>query len=169
MDLKNIGVLHHKGKALKKDYHKAPLFKRIFFDGAHLTGKLFDDALYEKTKEGVKEKLAHTVEDSYKEEVMNDLNMRITMNELKQAIKKMKTNNKGVDPYGLHPKLLKKFKFNTISRCLHFINSAFFMGIWPLVETIVKFLKTLAKLNFLIHLLGDLFHLHPTEEKLLNE
>ena len=34
--------------------------------------------------------------------------MRITMDELKQAIKEMKTNNKGVDPYGLHPKLLKK-------------------------------------------------------------
>ena len=69
-----------------------------------------------------------------KGEVKNDLNMRITMDELKQAIKKMKTNNKGVDPYGLHPKLLKKL-------CLHLINSAFFMGIWPFDKTIVKFLK----------------------------
>ena len=52
--------------------------------------------------------------DYYKEEAKNDLNMRITMHELKQAIKKMKTNNKGVDPYGLHPKLSKQNKFNTI-------------------------------------------------------
>ena len=94
-----------------------------------------------KTKE-VKEKLAHTVEDYYKKEVKNcthDLNMRITMDELKQAIKKMKTNSKGVDPYGLHPKLLTKFKFNTISIRLHLINNAFFMGIWPFDKTIVKF------------------------------
>ena len=147
MDLNNIGVLRHKGKTLEKDCHKAAPFQRIFFDGAHLTGKLFDDAFYEKTKE-VKEKLAHTVGDYYKEEVKNDLNMRITMDELKQAIKKMKTNNKVVDPYGLHPKLLKKFKFNTISICLHLINNAFFMGIWPFDKTIVKFLKKSSKTDY---------------------
>ena len=128
MDLINIGVLRYDGKTLEKDYHKAALFQRVFFDGAHLTGKLFDDALYEKTKEEVKEKLAHTVGDYYKEEVENTRkNMRITMDELKQAINKKKTNNKSVDPYSLHPKLLKKFKFNTISICLHLINSAFFI------------------------------------------
>ena len=141
MDLRNIGVLRHKGKTLEKDCHKAALFQRIFFDGAHLTGILFDDAFYEKTNVEVKEKLAHTVGDYYKEEVKNALNMRITMDELKQAIKKMKTNNKGVDLYGLHPKLLMKLKFNTITICLHLINSAFFMGIWPFDKIIVNFLK----------------------------
>ena len=50
MDLNNIGVLRHKGKTLEKDCHKAALFQRIFFDGAPLTGKLFDDAFYEKEK-----------------------------------------------------------------------------------------------------------------------
>ena len=74
--------------------------------------------------------------------------MRITMDELKQAIKKMKTNNKGVDPYSLHPKLLKKFKFNTISICLHLINSAFIMRIWPFDKTIVKFLKKSGKTDY---------------------
>ena len=49
MDLNNI-VLRHKGKTLEKDRHKAALFQRIFFDSAHLTGKLFDDAFYEKNK-----------------------------------------------------------------------------------------------------------------------
>ena len=145
MDLNNIGVLRHKGKTLEKDCHKAALFQRIFSDGAHLTGKLFDDAFYEKTTEEVKEKLAHTVVDYYKEEVKNDLNMRNTMDELKQAVKKMKTNNKSVDPYGFHPKLFKKFKFNTISICLKLINNAFFMGIWPFDKTIVKFLKKSGK------------------------
>ena len=53
----------------------------------------------------MKEKLDHAVGNFYKDEAKIDLNMRITMNELKRAIKKMKTNNKGVDPYGLHPKL----------------------------------------------------------------
>ena len=126
---------------------KCFFFQHIFFDGAHLTGKLFDDAFYEKTKEEVKEKLTHTVGDYYKEEVKKDLNMRITMDELKQAIKKMKTN-KGVDPYGVHPKLLKKFKFNTISMCLHLINNAFFMGIWPFDKTIVKFLNKSGKTDY---------------------
>ena len=51
--------------AYRGQIFKAALFQRIFFDGAHLTGKLFDDAFYEKTKE-VKEKLAHTVGDYYK-------------------------------------------------------------------------------------------------------
>ena len=123
-------------------------FNVFFFDGAHLTGKLFDDAFYEKTKVEVKEKLAHTVEDSYKEEVKNDPNLRITMDELKPAIKKTKTNNMGVDPYGLRPKLLKILKFNTISICLHLINSAFFMGIWPFDKTIVKFLKKSVKTDY---------------------
>ena len=50
MDLNNIGVLRHKGKTLEKDSHKVALFKRIYFEGAHLTGKLFDDVFYEKTK-----------------------------------------------------------------------------------------------------------------------
>ena len=40
-----------------------------------------------KTNVEVTEKLAHTVGDYYKEEDKNDLNMRITMDELKQAIK----------------------------------------------------------------------------------
>ena len=128
MDLNNIEVLRHKGNTLEKDCHKAALFQRVFFDGAHLSGNLFDDAFYEKTKEEVKEKFSHIVGDYCKEEVKNGLNMRITMDELKQAINKTKTNSKGVDPYGLHSKLLKKFKFNTISICLHLITSAFFMG-----------------------------------------
>ena len=59
MDLNNIGKLRHKGKTLEKDCHKAALFQRIFFDGAHLTGKLFDDAFYEKTKVEVKEVGSH--------------------------------------------------------------------------------------------------------------
>ena len=71
------------------------------------------------------EKLAHTVGDYYKEEVKNDLNMRITMDELKQAIKKMKTNNKSFDPHSLQPKLNKKFKFNSISICLHLFSWEF--------------------------------------------
>ena len=149
MDLNIIGVLRHEDKTLEKDCHNAAFFQHNFFDGAHLTGKLFDDAFYEKkTKEEVKKKLAHAVGDYYKEEVKDDLNMRITMDELKQAVKKMKTNNKGVDPYGLQPKQLKKFKFNTISICLHLTNSAFFMGIWPFDKTIVKFLKTSGKTDF---------------------
>ena len=37
------GSLRHKGKTLEKDCHKAALFQRIFSDGAHLTGNLFDD------------------------------------------------------------------------------------------------------------------------------
>ena len=130
---------------MEKDCHKPALFQRIFFDCAYLTGKLLDDAFYEKTKVEVKEKLAQTVGDYYKEEVKNDLNMRITMGELKQVIRKMKTNIKSVDPNGLHPKLLKKFKFNTISICLHLIISAFFMRIWPFDKTIVNFLKKSGK------------------------
>ena len=143
MDLNNIEVLRHKGKTLEKDSHRAALFQRIFFDGAHLTDKLFDDAFYEKTKVEVKEKLAHTVGNYYKEDAKIDLNMRIRMNELKQSIKKM-----GVDPYALHPKLLKKFKFDNISICLHLINSAFYMRIWPFDKTIVKFLKKSGKIDY---------------------
>ena len=57
MDLNNLGVLLHKGKTLEKGCHKAALFQRIFFDGAHLTGKqLFDDAFFEQTKVEVKQK-----------------------------------------------------------------------------------------------------------------
>ena len=96
----------------------------------------------------MKEKLAHTVWNYYKEEAKNDLNMCHTMNGLKQARKKMKTNNKGVDPYGLPPKLLKIVKFNTITMCLHLINSAFFMGMWPFDKTIVKFLKKSVKTEY---------------------
>ena len=82
------------------------------------------------------------------------------MNEFEQATKKMKTNSKGVDPSGRHAKLIEKFKFNTISNGLHLINSAFFMEIWPIDKTIVKFLKNLAKLYILIHRHEDLIHLH---------
>ena len=151
MDLNNIGVLRHKGKTMEKDCHKMALFHGIFFHGAHLTGKLFDHTFYEKTKVEVKEKLAETVGDYYKEEVKNDLNMRITMDELKQAIKKTKTNNNGVDFYSLHPKLLKKFKFNTISICLHLINSAFVTGIRPFDKTINKLLKKSGQTDFSNH------------------
>ena len=84
--MNNIGVLRHKGKTLEKDCHEAALFQRLFFDGAHLTGKLFHDAFYEKTKVEVKEKLVHTVGNYYKEEAKNYLNMHTTVKELKQAI-----------------------------------------------------------------------------------
>ena len=97
MNLTTIGVLRHKCKTLGKGCHKAALFQRTLLDGAHLTSKLFDDAFHEKTKVEVKEKWADNVGNYYKEEAKNDLSMRITMIELKQSIKKMKTNNKGVD------------------------------------------------------------------------
>ena len=48
MDFNNIGVIRHKGKTLEKDCRKAAIFQRIFFDGTHLTGKLFDEAFPEK-------------------------------------------------------------------------------------------------------------------------
>ena len=109
----------------------------------------------------MKEKLAHNVGDYYKEAVKNDLNMRITVDEFKQALTKVKTNNEGVDLYFLHRKILKKCKFNILSISLHLISSAFFMRIWPFDKTIVKFLKKSGKLIFLIHLHGDLFHFIP--------
>ena len=109
----------------------------------------------------MKEKLAHTFGDYYKEEVKNDLNMRITMGELEQAITKIKTNNTGVDPYGLHPEILKKFKFTTISICLHLIHSALFMGIWSFDETIVNFLKKSGKTDYSNPASWRPFHLHP--------
>ena len=66
MDLNTIGALRHKGETLERDCHKAALFQRICFDGAHLTGTQFDDAFYEKIKVERKEKLAHTVGNYYK-------------------------------------------------------------------------------------------------------
>ena len=56
MVLNNIGVLRHESKTLEKNCHKAALFQRIFFDGAHLTGKLFDDAFHEKKNKSRSEK-----------------------------------------------------------------------------------------------------------------
>ena len=68
MDLNDIGVVRHKGKTLEKDCYKAARFQRIFFDSAHLPGKLFDTlSMKEKTKVEVKEKLTHTFVDYYKE------------------------------------------------------------------------------------------------------
>ena len=61
MDLNNIGILRHKGKTLEKNCHKAALFQRIFFDGAQLTGKLFDDAFFENTNVEGKKNFAHIV------------------------------------------------------------------------------------------------------------
>ena len=43
---------------------------------------------------------------------------------------------------------MKNLKFNTISICLHLINSAFFMGIWPFGKTIVKVLKKSGKIDY---------------------
>ena len=122
MNLNNIGVLRHKGKTQENDCHKAALFHRVFFSMAHpLLVNYLTTLFLKKTKVKVEGKLAHIVGNYYKEEAKNDLNMRITMNELEQAIKKMNANNKGVKPYGLYPRLLKKFKFNTIGICLHLI------------------------------------------------
>ena len=91
-----------------RSFHVFPLM-------AHTLLVNYLTTLFEKkTKVQVNEKLTHTIVDYYEEEAKNDLNMRITIDELKQAIKKTKTNNKGADPYGLHIKLSKKIKFNTI-------------------------------------------------------
>ena len=105
IDLNNIKVLRQKCETREKDCHKAALFQRIFFDGGHLAGKLFDDAFYEKTRVEVKKKLAHTGGD-YKEEDKHDLNMRITMDDLKQAIK-TEDKQQGRKSLWLHPKLIK--------------------------------------------------------------
>ena len=104
MDFNNIGVLRHKGKTLEKDCPKAALFQRNFSDGAHLTGKLYNDAFYEKNKKRSETKVGSRRWEILQGGCQNDLNMPITMNEFKQAMKKVKTNNKSVDPYGFHPK-----------------------------------------------------------------
>ena len=69
MDLNNTGVLRHKDKTLKKNCHRAAFFQRIFFEGAHLTDKLFDDVFYEKTK--VEVKWLTTLGINYKKEAKN--------------------------------------------------------------------------------------------------
>ena len=148
MDLNDIGVLRHKGKTLEKDCYKAARFQRIFFDGAHLLVNYLTTLFMKKNKSRSEREVDSHLCGILQGVGQYDLNMRITMDELKQAIKKVKTNNQGVDPYGLHPKLIKKFEFITISICLHFVNSAFFLGIWPFDKTIVKFLKKSGKTDY---------------------
>ena len=68
------------------------------------------------------------------------LNKRITMEELRKAIKKI-DRNEGIDPYNWHPCLTKSLKFFTLSLFLHLLNTCLEDGFRPFQQVSVLLLK----------------------------
>ena len=136
-----IGTLNWKEQIFEKDRDKAEVIRRIFFYAAHLNGKKFDENFHKQTHSEVNKFLKCNLNNIMKFGTNCELNKRITVEELNAAIFKVKTANQGVDPYNLHHKFLKRFKFNALSLSLHVLNDCLSIGFWPFDKTCVKFLK----------------------------
>ena len=117
-----------------------------FFESKHLISSNFDSVFYEEVNRLYEEiktsnfQNPETVTENIAD-LQSALNAKITINEIKKAIKETKTSNKSWDNHGMHPKMLQKFGQNALTLLKKLFNSCLEKSEWIWNEAEVIFLK----------------------------
>ena len=117
-----------------------------FFESKHLIASNFDSVFYEEVNRLYEEiktssfQRPETVTENIAS-LQSALNAKITISEVKTAIKQTKTSNKSWDNHGMHPKMLTNFGPNAILLLQKLFNSCLEKGEWIWNDAEVIFLK----------------------------
>ena len=107
----------HDEKKVTYDADKAEVFEKVFFQGGNFRDKCVDDFLFNDTVSLVNVALnifRNNLEQSSINDFCYDMSRKVTINDSVAAIRGV-DSGKGADPYGLTPRLMKLFKFLTLS------------------------------------------------------
>ena len=121
-----------------------------FFESKHISNENFDDLFYETINS-----LYHNIQDNNYDidnssEIQRKLNEKITMKEIKWAIKNTKCGNKSVDNHNIHPKMLHCFGPNTLKLIQKLFNKCLDEGEWVWKTAKVIFLKKSGKDSYAV-------------------
>ena len=117
--MKDSKILHNESE--KFDY----LFQ-IFFSGRYLSDHQFDENWEKLVRKNIHRE--QITPDEIVEE--NEMNRSISMNEIDNAISKMKVSNKSADPDIIYPLMLKKSGFLFRAALLRLYELSFDTGKW---------------------------------------
>ena len=114
-----------------------------FFESKHLQDANLDEEFYQEILEEYDEIKNEKMKDP---EIKGDgpryeINAPITIKEIKAAIKKTKTSNKGLDNHNMHPKMLHSFGENVLKLLEKLFNACMNKGKWIWNSAKVVFLK----------------------------
>ena len=112
-----------------------------FFESRHILVGNFDDMFYEITNSMYDNIKLSNYEIGNQNEIQQKLNAKITMKEIKWAIKNTKACNKSVDNYNIHPKMLHCFGQRTLKLLQNLFNSCMDKGEWVWNTAKIIFLK----------------------------
>ena len=121
-----------------------------FFESKHLHDADLDDDFYEEIMREYDD-LQSDTNDPTETNATNPqsiLNTPITVNEIKAAIKKTKSNNKGLDNHNMHPKMLHSFGDNALKLLEKLFNKCLDRGQWVWDKAKVIFLKKEGKESY---------------------
>ena len=121
-----------------------------FFESRHISNGNFDDLFYETINA-----VYHNIQDNNynienPDEFQQKLNARITIKEIKWAIKNTKCGNKSVDNHNIHPKMLHCFGPNTLKLIQKLFNRCLDEGEWVWKTAKVIFLKKSGKDSYAV-------------------
>ena len=121
-----------------------------FFESRHISNENFDDTFYE-TINALYDKIQdQNFNIDNPNEIQQKLNAKITIKEIKWAIKNTKCGNKSVDNHNIHPKMLHCFGPNTLKLMQKLFNRCLDEGEWVWNTAKVIFLKKSGKDSYAV-------------------
>ena len=131
----NLGIITENSEIEEK------LFE-TFFQSKHLQEADLDEDFYQEIINEYDEIKKEKMQDPKIEgDSHNQINAPITIKEIKAAIKKTKTSNKGLDNHNMHPKMLHSFGENAWKLLEKLFNECMNKGKWVWDSAKVVFLK----------------------------
>ena len=119
-----------------------------FFESKHISSGNFDDIFY-STINAIYDNIKandYSIEDQT--DIQKQLNAKITIKEIKWAIKRTKSGNKSADNHNIHPRMLHSFGQRTLKLLQKLFNSCLDQGQWVWNTAKVIFLKKGGKSSY---------------------
>ena len=121
-----------------------------FFESKHISVGNFDDVFYDTINALYENIKSNNFKIENQSEIQQKLNAKISMKEIKWAIKNTKCGNKSVDNNNIHPKMLHNFGENTLKLLQKLFNCCLDKGEWVWKAAKVIFLKKSGKESYAV-------------------
>ena len=139
----NGGILTHSEDIENK------LFS-TFFESKHISSGNFDEVFYTSINEMYDDILANHYELDNESDIQKKLNSKITMKEIKWAVKNTKWGSKSTDNHNVHPIMLHKLGHTSLKFLQKLFNCCLEEGKWVWNQAIVIFLKKNGKPSYAV-------------------
>ena len=119
-----------------------------FFESKHISSGNFDDVFYNTVNAMYEDIENNNFNMDNQNDIQKKLNGKITLKEIKWAIKRTKCGNKSTDNFNVHPRMLHNFGQRTLNLLQKLFNSCLDHGKWVWNTAKVIFLKKGGKTSY---------------------